>query len=113
MSALERYQSRIAVLSGLFETFYDEAMPEHEAMRLFGRMMDAIHKLTQQGFTLVLLCPQTPMLTRMSRRCLDETRGRADRAIRVEEAQGLVTLHDEGEKTGKRWEFPRTFLDLS
>jgi hypothetical protein len=113
MSALERYQSRIAILSGLFDTSCVEGGSEHEAMRLFGRMVDASHKLVQQGFTLMLLCPQAPMLTRMGRRCLDQTRGQADRAIRVEEAHGLVTLHDEGEKTGQQWEFPRTVLDLS
>jgi hypothetical protein len=113
MSALERYQSRIAILSGLFDTFYDQAMPEQEAMRLFGRIMDAGHKLAQQGFTLLFLCPQAPMLTRASRRCLEQIRGQADRAIRAEEAQGLVTLHDEGDTTGKQWEFPRTVLDLS
>lgn len=113
MSALERYQSRIAILSGLFDTFYDQAVPEHEAMRLFGRMLEASHKLVQQGFSLLFLCPQAPMLTHVSRRCLDQVRGQADRAIRVEEAHGLVTLHDEGETTGKQWEFPRTVLDLS
>ena len=113
MSALERYQSRIAILSGLFETFYDQAVPEHEAMRLFGRIMDASHTLAQQGFTLLFLCPQAPMLTRASRRCLEQIRGQADRAIRAEEAQGLVTLHDEGETTGKQWEFPRTVLGPS
>ena len=113
MSALERYQSRIAILSGLFDTFYEQAVPEHEAMRLFGRMMDASQKLAQHGSTLLFLCPQAPMLTRASRRCLDQLRGQADRVIRVQEAQGLVTLHDEGERTGRQWEIPRTVLDIA
>jgi hypothetical protein len=113
MSALDRYQSRLAILSGLFETFYDQAVPEPEAMRLFGRMMDASHKLAQHGSTLLFLCPQAPMLTRASRRCLDQMRGQADRVIHVQEEQGVVKLHDEGEKTGKQWEVPRTVLDLA
>lgn len=113
MSALERYQSRIAILSGLFDTFYEQSVPEHEAMRLFGRMMDASQKLAQHGSTLLFLCPQAPMLTRASRRCLDQLRGQADRVIRVEEAQGLVKLCDEGEKTGRQWEIPRTVLEIS
>jgi hypothetical protein len=113
MSALERYQSRIAILSGLFDTLYDQSVPEQETMRLFGRMMDASLKLAQHGCTLMFLCPQAPMLTRASRRCLDQLRGQADRTIRVEEEQGLVKLHDEGEHTGKQWEIPRTVLDLS
>ena len=113
MAALDRYQSRIAILSGLFDTFYDQAVPEHEAMRLFGRMMDASHKLAQHGSTLVFLCPQAPMLTRASHRCLDLMRGQADRVIRLQEEHGLVRLHDEAENTGTQWEFPRTVLDLS
>ena len=113
MSALDRYQSHIAFLSGLFDTFYDQGVPEQEAMRLFGRMMEASQKLAQQGFTLLFLCPQTSILTRTSRRCLDQLRGQADRAIRVEEDQGLVKLHDEGEQAGRLWEIPRTVLDLS
>ena len=113
LSALERYESHLAIVSGLFDTFYDEAVPDHEALRLFGRVMDASHKLTQHGFTMLFLCPQVPMLTRGSRRSLDQMRGQADRVIRVEEAQGVVSLHDEGESTGAQWEFPRTVLDLS
>ena len=112
-TALDRYQARIAVLSGLLDTFYDEAVPEQEAMRLFGRMMDASHKLAQHGSTLLFLCPQAPMLTRASRRCFDLMRGQADRVIRVQEEHGLVRLHDEAEKTGTQWEFPRTVLDIS
>lgn len=113
MSALDRYQSRIAVLSGLFDTFYEQAVPEHEAMRLFGRVMDASRKLAQHGSTLLFLCPQTPMLTRGSRRCLDQLRGQADRVLRVGEEQGVVKLQDEAAKTGQHWEIPRTALDLS
>ena len=113
MSALDRYQSRIAIVSGVFDTFYDQSMPDQEAMRLFGRMIDASHKLTQDGATLLFLCPQAPMLTRTSRRGLDQLRGQADRVIRVEEEHGLLKLHDEGEKAGKLWELPRTVLDIS
>jgi hypothetical protein len=112
MSALDRYQARLAILSGLFDTFYDQAVPEQEAMRLFGRVMQASQKLAQQGYTLLFLCPQAPMLTRASRRCLDQLRTQSDRVIRMEEDLGLVKLHDEGEKNGHHWEIPRTALDL-
>ena len=52
------------------------------------------------------------MLTRASRRCLDQLRGQADRVIRVGEEQGVVKLHEETAKTGQEWEIPRTALDL-
>lgn len=113
MSALDRYQARIAVVSGLFDTLYDQAVPEHEGMRLFGRMMEATQKLTQQGYIVLALCPQAPMLTRASRRCLDQLRGQADRVIRVEECQGVVKLHDEADQRGQYCEIPRTLLEIA
>jgi hypothetical protein len=111
-SALDQYQSHIAVLSGLFDTLYDGAVPESEGMRLFGRMMEASQRLAQQGYTVLFLCPHAPVLTRTNRRCLDQLRGQADRVIRVHEEQGLVKLQEEGEAIGQSWEIPRTALDV-
>jgi hypothetical protein len=112
MSALDRYQARTAILSGLFDTLYDQTVPEHEAMRLFGRMMQASQRLAQQGYILLFLCPQAPMLTRASRRCLDQLRGQADRVLHAQEAQGVVSLQDEGDHAGHHWEIPRTALEI-
>lgn len=109
-AALERYQARVAVLSGLFDTFYDQAVPEQEALRLFGRMMEATKRLTQQGYTLLCLCPPDPILTRTSRRCFEHLRGQADRAIRVREEQGLVRLEEEGHESGQSWEIALSAL---
>ena len=110
-AALDRYQARIAILSGLFDTFYDQAVPEQEALRLFGRMMEGVKRLTQQGYTLLCLCPPAPILTRTSRRCLDQLRGQADRVIRVHEEQGLVKLEEEGRQAGQSWEVARSVLE--
>lgn len=111
-AALDRYQARVAMLSGLFETFYDQAIPEQEAWRLFGRTMGAVTRLAQQGYRLLCLCPPAPVLTRNSRRCLDQLRGQADRVIRVREEQGLVRLEEEGRESGQTWEVARTVLEL-
>jgi hypothetical protein len=113
MSALERYQARTAFLSGLFDTLYDPAVPEPEAMRLFGRIMQASQKLAQHGYVLLFLCPQPPMLTRASRRCLDQLRGQADRVISMQEDRGVLKLQDEGDAGPHHWDVPRTALDLS
>lgn len=110
-SALDRYQARIAVLSGLFETFYDQAVPEQETLRLFGRMMESVKRLTQQGSTLLCLCPPAQVLTRTSRRCLDQLCGQADRVIRVHEEQGVVRLEEEGRQAGQSWEVARSVLE--
>jgi hypothetical protein len=110
-AALDRYQAHIAILSGLFDTFYDQAVPEQETLRLFGRMMEGVKHLTQQGYTLLCLCPPAPILTRTSRRCLDQLRGQADRVIRVHEEQGLVKLEEEGRQAGQTWEVARSVLE--
>lgn len=110
-SALDRYQARIAVVSGLFETFYDQAVPDHEASRLFGRMMESIGRLTHQGYTLLCLCPPAPVLTRAGRSRLDRLRSLADRVIRVHEEQGIVRLDEEGQDAGQSWEVARTVLE--
>jgi len=111
-AALDRYQARIAVLSGLFDTFYDEAIPEQEAMCLFGRMMEATKRLTRQGYTLLCLCPPPPILTRTSRRGLEQLRGQADRVIRVQAEPGFVRLEEEGPAAGQSWEVARSVLEF-
>jgi len=112
MSALDIYQARIAILSGLFDTLYDQGLPEQEAMRLFGRMLQASQKISQQGYVLLFLSPQAPILTRASRRCLDQLRAQADRVIHVQEDHGVLELHDEGQPNGRHWEVPRTAFDI-
>lgn len=110
-SALDRYQARMAVISGLFETFYDEAVPDREALRLFGRMMESIGRLTQEGVTLLCLCPPPPVLTRAGRHRLDRLRSQADRVIRVQEEQSVVRLEEEGREAGHTREVARTVLE--
>jgi len=109
-AALDRYQARIAMLAGLFETFYDQAVPEPEAEKLFGRMMNAIIRLTQQGYTIVCLCPSAPILTYAGRQRFDQLRVHADRVLRVQDEQGVVRLHDDGLSDGQSWEIPRTLF---
>lgn len=110
-AALERYQARMAVLSGLFDTFYDQAVPEQEALRLFGRMMEAIQRLAKQGYTLLCLCPQAPILTRHGWRCLDQLRGQADRVISLHETQGMIRFEEETRGVARSWEVARSLLE--
>jgi len=98
--ALDRYQARVAVLSGLFETLYDEAVRDREVARLWSRMRDSIHRLTQHGYAVLCLCPPAPALVRGGRPCLDQLRRQADRTIRVYEEEGVVHLAEEGPAGG-------------
>lgn len=85
--ALTRYQARIAVVSGLFETFYDESVPPQEVGRLVKRMIQQLRRLGQQRYATVCLCPPMPMTTRNSQRFLDQHCGQADCVIRVRAEQ--------------------------
>jgi len=110
-AALERYQARIAILSGLFDTFYDQAVPEQESLRLFSRMMEAIEGLAKQGYTLVCLCPSAPILTRNSQRCLDQLRGRAERVIRIHDGEGIIRFDEETQGIARSWQVARSLLE--
>lgn len=113
--ALTRYQARIAVVSGLFETFYDEAVPSQEVGRLAGRMIQHLRQLAQRGYVLVCLCPPMPVVTRSRHRFLDQLCSQADRVIRVGEVQGqgTVRLEEEphGQAAGQVWDVARTVLE--
>jgi hypothetical protein len=109
--ALDRYQARMAVLSGLFETLYDEAVRDREVARLWGRMREAIDRLTQRGYAVLCLCPPAPALARGGRPCLDQLCGQADRVIHVREEQGVIHLDEEGPMAGSSWEVVRTALE--
>jgi len=110
-AALDRYQARIAIVSGLFDTFYNQAVPEQEAVRLFGRVVEAIQSLTKQGYTLVSLCPPAPILTTNGRRCLDQLRGQANRSIHVREGQGILHFEEETHEGVRSWQLSRSLLE--
>ena len=110
-AALDRYQARIAIVSGLFDTFYNQAVPEQEALRLFGRVLEAIQSLTKQGYTLVSLCPPPPLLTSNGRRCLDQLRGQANRIIQVREGQGILHFEEETHGGVRSWQLSRALLE--
>jgi len=113
--ALVRYQARIAVVSGLFETFYDEAVPSQEVARLASRMMQSLHRMAQRGYVLVSLCPPIPVGMPARHRFIDQLCGQADRVIRMCEVQGqgILRLEEEsgGREAGQVWEVARTVLE--
>jgi hypothetical protein len=109
--AFSRYRAKVAVLSGLLETFYDESVPDREVGRLLERMAKSLRRLTQQGYTLLCLCPPAPVQNQNAQRFLNRLRGQADRVVRVEEEQGLVVLREEGRGPGQSWHIARAVLE--
>jgi hypothetical protein len=92
--ALERYQARIAVLSGLVETLSDENLSDRDVARLSDRMLESISHLTQQGVSLLCPCPAVPMVTTPGHRLFAGLRHLADRCIRLHEVQGEMMVEE-------------------
>ena len=61
VGALERYQARTAVISGLLETLCADGLTDHEVRRLTDRMIESVGHLTLQGVSLLCPCPSVPM----------------------------------------------------
>ena len=111
--ALDRYESRMAILSGLFDTHYDAAVSEQDQVRAFGRIIETGRRVSEQGRTLMLLCPQVEILTRASRRCLDQIVGQADRTINIRQQEGMLQFDEETRGVAKSWQVARSLLEPS
>ncbi len=96
LKAFSRYQTKMAVLAGLLETFCDESVPDREMERLLERMVKSLRRLAHHGYRLLCVCPPPLIESRNARRFFDRLHGQADRIIHVEEEQGMVILREEG-----------------
>ena len=108
--ALDRYQSRVAILSGPLESFYDEAVPAEEAARLLQRMIPALHKLSARGARLLCLCPNTEPQHQSRYGLLMKLQAAATRLIRVDEMDGMVRLDEETAGSTNEWQIPQAVL---
>jgi hypothetical protein len=108
--ALDRYQSRVAILSGPLETFYDEAVPAEEAARLLQRMIASLRKLSVGGSRVLCLCPNTAPQHQSRYGLLMQLQAAATRLIHVEEADGMVRLDEETTGSTNQWEIPQAVL---
>jgi hypothetical protein len=97
--ALERYQTRTAVISGLVETLSDDTLSERDIVRLSDRMVESLSHLARQGFVLLCPCPAVPMPTARGHRLFAGLRTLAERLIHVHEAEGKVVLDEEMRRT--------------
>lgn len=93
--ALDRYEAGTAVISGLFEALAEETASERELARSMERLLESIARLKSRGHTLLCLCPSVPMPETPGHALFIKLRDLADRAVRVQELLGNVTLSEE------------------
>lgn len=110
--ALDAHHARTAILSGPLETFYDDAVPPDEALRLLRGMLQALRHLAGRGYRLLALCPPPPAQARGRHRLLMSFQAQADRLIHVEEADGALRLCEEPPSgSSPTWRIPTGSLE--
>lgn len=92
--ALERYQASTAVISGLLETLTVDGLTANEVNRLADRMIESLHQLMQQGFSLLCLCPSVPLPSTPAHRLFAMLRSMSDRCIHVHERQMKIVTEE-------------------
>jgi hypothetical protein len=92
--ALERYQARTAVISGLLESISADCLTDKEVNRLTDRMIESMRHLIQQGFSLLCPCPSIPMPMAPSYRLFALLRSMSNHCIHVYKAQGKVVTEE-------------------
>ncbi|MHB8423295.1 MAG: hypothetical protein ACYC9S_09855 [Leptospirales bacterium] len=55
--ALERFKSRIALISGIVPLFYDNAVPLPESLRILEQSLDHLNNLADRGYGIVIAFP--------------------------------------------------------
>jgi len=93
--ALDRYQARAAVISGLCDMMADETASDREIARLSDRMLESIGQLLQQGYSLLCPVPSVPAPDVRGYRLFVGLSELADHVIRVKEKQGNVLVDEE------------------
>lgn len=93
--ALDRYEARTAIISGLFESLSEEQASDREIARMTDRVVESVRELTLKGCLLLCPCPSIPMETAIGRRLFTGLQGLADRSVLVKEVQGEVSLEEE------------------
>lgn len=102
-SALRTYHARLIILSGPLETFYDEAVPYHEAARLLHTILVTLRHLAHLGYRLLGLSPLPPLEAKGRDRLLQTLLAQANRVIWVEEAEAGVSLREIGTSVPRSW----------
>jgi hypothetical protein len=81
--ALEQFDTNVAIISGLLDTFYDQDVPFAETYDLLRKTMAEFTRLAGNGARILLACPDTPLpLESRQRRFVNLLKRRADKVLR-------------------------------
>jgi hypothetical protein len=93
--ATEKFRSRIVILSGLLNTFYDEDVPILEALRLLRRSLRKLNALAERHLILAL-CPDPPARVSQRKGFLNLLKNQAQRIIEAKYQGNSLALHERG-----------------
>ena len=92
--AMERYQARAAVISGLCDMLNDDMIADREIVRLSDRILESIRQLRGQGHSLLCPVPMIPPSTASSYRLYAGLCDLADDLIGIRDEQGKMHLEE-------------------
>jgi hypothetical protein len=91
--ALDRFDTNVAIVSGLLDTFYDQSVPFAEAYGLLKATATELARLADQGARILLACPDTrfPLESRQ-RRFVDLLKACSGKVLRSEAGNGAAAF---------------------
>ena len=108
-AALRTHQARTIIVSGPFETFYDESVPAVERARLAQTLVASLRALARRGCRVLCLCPPPPIQQGgVESLLLPHLCAQADRVIAVTDTGDSLALREEHLRSAKSWHIPRT-----
>lgn len=95
-TALDRFDTNVAIVSGLLDTFYDQSVPFSEAHGLLKATATELVRLAAQGKRILLACPDTHLpLESRQRRFLKSLKERSGTVLRSEAGNGAAAFEME------------------
>ncbi len=108
-TALRTARTRTVIVSGPFETFYDEAVPAVERARLAQALVASLRTQARRGCRVLCLCPPPPVQQGgVEALLLPHLRAQANRVITVTNTGDSLALRDEHLRSAKSWHIPHT-----
>lgn len=106
-TGLQTYHSRLCLISGLLDTFYDEAVPLWERLRILKKIMIRLCVLAGQGHQIIVLAadPPSPVTNQTSLTSIPKSY--ANRIFSLTETDGTSTLKETSPVSPKKsWGVP-------